>query len=225
MKRIGNIYHKIYDMDNLRLAAKKAMKGKGCQKGVQEFKKDEEGNLWKLHYMLRSKTYKTSPYHVFTIVEEKVREIFSLPFFPDRVAHHALMLQIEPILTKMFTSDTYSCISGRGPHKALYAIKDALRDVENTKYFLKLDIKKFYPSIDHDILKKLLGRKFKDNDLLNLLDEIIDSVGGLPIGSYPSQILANFYLTGFDYWIKSAEGGGRFVLLPVLRRSCNTWTK
>lgn len=214
MKRIGDLYHKIYAIENLRLADEKARRRKAFQKGVIDHDKNRERNIWKLHYMLRNKTYKTSKYKTFTIVEEKEREISSLPYWPDRILHHGLMNILEPIFVSMFTADTYSCIKGRGPHKALEAVKEALKDKEGTKYFLKMDIKKFYPSIDHDILKKLLRKKFKDKALLVLLDEIVDSAPGVPIGNYLSQYLANFYLTYFDHWLK---GGGYSILLQVLR--------
>jgi RNA-directed DNA polymerase len=105
----------------------------------------------------------------------------------------------------VFTGDTYSCIKKRGIHGAAFAVRKALRNEDGTKYCLKLDIKKFYPSIDHAILKMLLRRKFKDNDLLWLLDEIIDSAPGLPIGNYLSQYFANFYLAYFDHWIKEVK--------------------
>jgi hypothetical protein len=76
------------------------------------------------------------------------------------------------------------------------------KNIQETKYCLKLDIKKFYPSVNHEILKSLLRKKFKDIELLDLLDEIIESAKGLPLGNYLSQFLANFYLTYFDHWIK-----------------------
>lgn len=106
----------------------------------------------------------------------------------------------------VFTADTYSCIKGRGIHAAAYAVRNALKDVLGTQFCLKLDIRKFYPSIDHQVMKQLIRRKFKDKDLLWLLDEIIDSADGLPIGNYLSQYLANFYLTYFDHWIKEVKG-------------------
>lgn len=105
-----------------------------------------------------------------------------------------------------FISHTYSCIKGKGIHAAANELKIALKDVEGTTYCLKLDIKQFYPSINHDILKALLRRKFKDRDLLWLLDDIIDSSVGVPIGNYTSQTFANFYLSGFDHWLKETKG-------------------
>jgi retron-type reverse transcriptase len=109
---------------------------------------------------------------------------------------------LEPLFVSTFTTDTYSCIKGKGIHAAGRAVKVALKDTKNTTYCLKLDIKKFYPNVNHSILKILLRRKIKDSDLLELLDGIIDSASGLPIGNYLSQYFANFYLTYFDHWVK-----------------------
>lgn len=202
MKRKGNLYSKVYDIDNLRLAAKKACKGKSKQRGVVDFKQDSENYLWKLHYLLRTKQYKTSQYRYFTIKEEKVRDISSLPFFPDRIAHHAVMQIVDPIIIPTLTADTYNCVPGRGLLKASLALRKALEDEANTTHCLKLDVKKFYPSVTNDILKQLLRRKIKDTDLLWLLDEIIGSHQGLALGNYPSQNLANFYLSPLDHYLK-----------------------
>lgn len=202
MKRIRNLYESISNIENLILADKIARKGKLKQPGVMEFDLDPHTNILRLHHILVNKTYRTSPYTTFTIFEPKERLIFRLPYYPDRIMHHAIMNIMEPLFVSTFTTDTYSCIKQRGIHAAARAIKRALKDEPATRYCLKLDIKKFYPSIDHAILKRLIRRKFKDPDLLNLLDEIIDSAEGLPIGNYLSQYLANFYLTGFDHWLK-----------------------
>lgn len=206
MKRRKNIYQEVYNMDNLILAEKKAMKGKSTQDGVIKYLNNPDENLPLLQEMLMNKTYRTSPYYLFTIREPKERQISRLPFFPDRIAQHAAMNILEDMFVSTFTADTYSCIKGRGIHGALSAVKSALKDVPGTKYCLKLDIKKFYPSIDHDILKSLLRRKIKDKNMLCFLDEIIDSAEGLPIGNYLSQYLANFYLAYFDHWIKEVLG-------------------
>ncbi len=199
MKRAGNLYEQICSMDNLILADAKARKGKAKQYGIQLF--DRDGNLAQLQHALQTKTYTTPAYTTFRIYEPKERIIYRLPY-PDRVVHHAVMNLLEPMFTAMFTADTYSCIKGRGIHGASKALKRALKDVAGTQYCLKLDIKKFYPSIDHDILKTQLRRKLKDNDLLHLLDNIIDSADGVPIGNYLSQYFANLYLTAFDRYVK-----------------------
>jgi hypothetical protein len=189
-------------MDNLRLADKKARKGKSWQPGVIQFSKDSEANLFLLHESLLNRNYRTSDYTIFKVYEPKEREVHRLPYFPDRITHHAIMNVMEPIFISTFTADTYSCIKGKGIHGASYAMRDALKDKPASKYCLKLDVRKFYPTIDHTILKSLLRRKIKDNDLLWLMDEIIDSATGLPIGNYLSQYFANFYLTYFDHWLK-----------------------
>lgn len=202
MKRIGNLYQKIISIENLREADKKARKGKGKQYGVKLFDKNPEGNFLLLNEMLINKTYKTSQYDTFTVREPKERLVFRLPYFPDRITHHAVMNVLEPIFNKLFTADTYSCIKRRGIHGASRNLKKALKDKDNTKFCLKMDIVKFYPNVDHDILKSLLRKKIKDQELLWLLDEIIESAPGLPIGNYLSQYFANYYLTYFDHWIK-----------------------
>jgi RNA-directed DNA polymerase len=206
MKRISNIYHQIISIENLQLADKKARKGKAAQYGVRLHDLNREANIIQLHEMLKNKTYTTSAYSVFTIHDPKEREIFRLPYYPDRITHHAVMNVLESIFTDCFTADTYSCIKGRGIHAAANAVRKALKDVPGTQYCLKMDIKKFYPNIDHDVLKALLRRKFKDADLLWLLDGIIESADGLPIGNYLSQYFANFYLSYFDHWVKEVKG-------------------
>ena len=205
MKRIGNLFEKVYSVENLELADSIARKGKLKQPGVIRHGRNRAENIRKLHEMIKNKTYITSEYTKFTIFEPKERLIFRLPYYPDRITHHAVMNIMEPVFVSVFTADTYSCIKGRGIHAAAKAIKRALVDKNNTQYCLKVDIKKFYPSVDNDILKQLLRRKIKDNDLLWLLDEIIDSTEGLPIGNYLSQYLANFYLAYFDHWLKEVK--------------------
>lgn len=202
MKRIGNLYRKIISLENLYLADQKASKGKGYQAAVREHKASWERNLYSLYHALETKQFRTSQYTIFKVYEPKEREVYRLPYYPDRIVHHAIMNILEPIFVGIFTRDTYSCIKGKGIHGVAAGIKNALQDGSGTKYCLKLDIRKFYPSISHNVLKGLLRRKFKDEDLLWLLEEIIDSAPGLPIGNYLSQYFANFYLTYFDHWLK-----------------------
>lgn len=179
-----------------------ARTGKKDQYGVKLFDRNPEQNLLELRDMLLYKEYTTSPYSVFQIHDPKERDVYRLPYYPDRIVHHAVMNKLERYFTATFTADSYSCIKGRGIHGFDRNLKKALRDVPGTQYCLKIDIKKFYPSIDHAILKQQLRRKFKDPGLQWLLDDIIDSAPGVPIGNYLSQFFANFYLTPFDHWIK-----------------------
>ncbi len=193
-------------MSNLIEADKKAQQGKSAQYGVVLHNRNKEGNLLVLQDLLISQAYRTSPYDIFNIYEPKERVVYRLPYFPDRIVHHAIMNVLEPIFVSAFTADTYSCIKKRGIHAMVKKLDRDLKDTEGTKYCLKFDIRQFYPSIDHEVLKGLLRRKFKDPDLLCLLDEIIDSAPGLPIGNYLSQYLANFYLSPFDHWLKEKMG-------------------
>ncbi len=207
MKRINNLYNQIISIENLQLADEKARKGKTRSYGVLKHDKSREQNILDLHKMLKEGTYKTSPYDIFIKKTPKIRKIYRLPYFPDRIAHHAVMNIMEPIWYKVFSVNSYSCIKGRGIHQALVDLKRYLKkDPEGTKYCLKIDIKKFYDNIDHDILKAIIRKKIKDVRLLTLLDEVIDSAPGVPIGNYLSQYFANLYLTYFDHWLKEVKG-------------------
>lgn len=228
MKRYGNLYEQIYSMDNLRKAHQNARKGKGWYQEVKEVDADIETYLKRLQEMLITHTYQTSPYEKFIKRDSgKEREIFKLPYFPDRICQWAILQVIEPYLLRHMTKNTYSAIPERGIHAALHDVQKAMRkDVPNCQYCLKLDVRHYYPSINHGILKAKFRRLFKDAELLWLLDEIIDSIctakiedmrdiwlldedidteTGIPIGNYLSQYCGNFYLSGFDHWIKEEK--------------------
>lgn len=206
MKRYGNIYSKIYSYENLELAHKNARKNKTFYNEVKDIDKNTEEYLLQLQNMLIWKAYKTSDYEIFIKNDTgKEREIYKLPYFPDRICQWAIMLQIEHIFLEVFTDFSCAAIPNKGIHHAFKLLDKYMKDEENSKYCLKLDVKKFFPNISHSILKKLLRRKIKDKDLLWLLDEIIDSIEGdkgIPIGNYTSQYFANFYLSYFDHWLK-----------------------
>lgn len=202
MKRVGNLFGLVCSLENLQMADAIARIGKKNQYGIKVHDLNRESNILELRDALLTKEYSTSPYSVFKIYDPKERDVSRLPYYPDRIVHHAIMIHLEKIFVSTFTADTYASVKGRGVHSAGEAIKIALRDVPNTQYCLKLDVKKFYPSVDHEILKQLVRRKIKDPDLLWLLDDIIDSAPGLPIGNYLSQYLANYYLCGLDHYIK-----------------------
>lgn len=210
MKRYGNLYQIICSKENLRLAHQNARKGKGWYKEVKMVDSDVDHYINLLHDMLVNKTYQTSEYVTFIKRDSnKDRVIYKLPYFPDRICQWAIIQVIEPILIKNLIQNTYSAIPGRGIHKALDDVKKAIqKDPTGMAYCLKLDVKKYYPSIDHAVLKGKFRRMFKDPDLLWLLDEIIDSTpgnAGIPIGNYVSQYCGNMYLSGFDHWIKEEK--------------------
>lgn len=201
MKRVRDLYQEIISIPNLRLADWSARRGKRDTYGVKLHDRNKEENIRRLHQQLKDKSFRNSEYETFKIYEPKERLIFRLPYYPDRIVHHAIMNIMEPVWTKVFTADTYSCIKGRGIHAIIPKMKAALTN-ESTKYCLKIDIRKFYPSIDHNVLKEIVRRKIKDDDLLWLLDEIIDSAPGVPIGNYLSQYFSNLYLAYFDHFVK-----------------------
>ena len=206
MKRYNNLYKKIYDIENIKLAHKNAKKGKSHYSEVKINEKNPDKNFNEIHKILKYKTFKNSKYKMFIKIDNgKRREIFKLPYFPDRIIHHSIMNILEPIWMKIFITDTYSSLKNRGIHKGVKRIKNALKDRENTQYCLKMDVKKFYPSVDHNVLKQIIRRKIKDKDLLWLLDEIIDSANGVPIGNYLSQYFGNLYLAGLDHWLKEQK--------------------
>ena len=203
MKRINNLFPQIYDHDNIDLADRKARKCKKNTYGVKKHDENREQENLQIHENIKNGTYKTSGYSTFKIYEPKERIIFRLPYNPDRIVHHAVMNILEPIWVKTFTRDTYSCIKNRGIHALAQQLrKDLDADPQGTLYCLKMDIKKFYPSINHAVLKRILKKKIKDKKLLKLLGEVIDSADGVPIGNYLSQFFANLYMAYFDHWVK-----------------------
>ena len=206
MKRVGNLYDKIYDIDNIREAHRNARKRKTHYKEVKEVDADVDKYCYEIQAMLRGKTFVNGQYEIFKKIEKgKEREIYKLPYFPDRIVHHAIMQVLEPIWKKTLIADTYQSIKGRGIHKAKNKIQPLLRKYK-IQYALKMDIKKFYPSIDNAILKQILRKKLKCKDTLWLLDTIVDSTQGVPIGNYLSQYFGNLYLTYVDHEVKEKLG-------------------
>ena len=202
MKRIGYLFEKVCDLENLRLAEINAGAGKGSRKEVAQFRANLEQNLADLRAELVNKTYHTSAYTCFIKHEPKERVIFKLPYH-DRVVQWAIMQVLVPIWTPIFTRDTYACIKGRGVHSLLRRLRQDLQnDPDGTIFCYKIDIRKFYPSITHSILKEVVRKRIKDPDLLWLLDDIIDSADGVPIGNYISQYFANLYLAELDHIAK-----------------------
>lgn len=210
MKRVGNLYAEICSMDNLKLAHKQARKGKGFYKEVKMVNEDPSYYLGELQDMLVNHTYRTSEYDIFEKQEgKKLRKIYKLPYFPDRICQWAILQVIEKYLIRNMTADTYSAIPGRGTELARRRVIKAMRnDPVGTQWCLKIDVRKYYPSIDIDILKDKYRRLFKDPELLWLLDEILDSCpdSGVPIGNYISQYSGNIYLSDFDHYVKEKLG-------------------
>lgn len=208
MKRYGYLFDKVCNRGNILTAHKMASKRKHHYSQVIEVEKDLDNKIQKIKTMLENNTYvlNQSDYTLKIINDNgKERELYKLDYFPHRIIQWAIMNVIMPIFMKNYSNKTYASLKGRGIHLALKNIRKALKhDKENTLYCYKIDVKKFYPNINNEILYKKLKRKFKDKKLLNLLHIIIFSMGkkGLPIGSLLSQYLANYYLSSFDHYCK-----------------------
>ncbi|MBW4493816.1 MAG: RNA-directed DNA polymerase [Oscillatoria princeps RMCB-10] len=220
MKRYGNLFPQIVDFANLLSAARKAQRGKRFRPNVLEFNYNLEGNLLQLQEELKSKAYSPGAYRTFDIYEPKRRLISAAPY-RDRIVHHALCNIIVPLIERSFISDSYANRVGFGTHSALRRFTEFAR---SSKYILQCDVRKYFPSIDHNILKELLRRKIKCPETLWLLEKIIDNSNpqepvieyfpgddllsplnrrrGLPIGNLTSQFFGNFYLNSLDHFVK-----------------------
>lgn len=205
MKRYGNLWTQVCLFENIELAHRKAKRGKGHYREVQMVDDDPDKHLHAIKAMLEQKTYRVASYRVMYRKEGgKTREIWKLPYYPDRIIHHCVMNIVEPIWTQGLIRDTYAAIRGRGIHDGVRRVRLALdKDPEGTMYCLKMDVRKFYQSIKPYVQKAAFRRKIKDPSVLWLLDLIADSAPGVPIGNYPSQSIGNIVLSPLDHWIKN----------------------
>ena len=204
-------YENIIEMENLLQAWKEFIVGKKSRKDVEEFQRQMMSNIISLHTELKNKTYKHSLYEAFNISDPKPRNIHKAKV-RDRLLHHALYRKLYPFFDKTFIADSYSCRVGKGTHKAIERFQSFANKVSknNTKTVrvLKCDIRKFFASIDQEILLKILNEYIPDIDIINLLSEIIYSFystgkgKGLPLGNLTSQLLVNIYMNKFDQFVK-----------------------
>jgi hypothetical protein len=212
MKRAGRLMERVVDRETLREAYARAARGKRTKRDAAAFGADLDANLAGLARDLAEGTYRVGRYHQFTIFDPKER-LITAPCFRDRVLHHALTLVCEPVFERLLIADTFACRRGKGREAA---VERAMRFAGHHPWFLKLDFRKYFHSIDHQRLLELLARKFKDRRLLDLLGRIIASYEvapgkGLPIGSLTSQHFANFYLAGLDRFVKERLCAGGYV--------------
>jgi retron-type reverse transcriptase len=215
MKVFINLFYKLTDTENLFFAWEGFKKDKKKKEDVLSFEKNMETEIFKLHRELTSFTYKHSGYTGFYISDPKRRHIHKA-IVRDRVLHHVVMNILYPLYDKIFIHNSFSCRVGKGTHKGVQALRSMLLKVSknNTKtvYVLKCDVQKFFDSVDHDILIRILGERIKDAQLMNLLTEITDSFTGeqsnlferrgIPIGNLTSQLFANVYMDKFDQHMK-----------------------
>lgn len=219
MKRYNHLFEQITTFENIFQAAKKAQKGKCFKSSTARFNLNLEKELFRLQHELQTQTYRHGGYNDFYVFDPKMRLISAAPY-RDRVVHHALCNVIEPLLDRTFIHDSYACRKGKGAHAAVNRYTAFAR---KNKYVLQCDIAKYFPSIDHAILFRLMERKIKCPQTLWLINAIIQTrcepdhnhyfpgddlftpyyrPKGLPLGNLTSQFFANVYLNGFDHFVK-----------------------
>lgn len=220
MKRHGNLWPTLTSFEHLLRSSEKAKRGKRFRSAVARYEFNLERELLALQAALRQKIYRPGNYRSFYIYEPKKRQISAAPY-RDRIVHHALTGILEPIFEPAFIFDSYACRKGKGTHAAVDRCQQFAR---RFRYVFKADIRKFFPSMDHIILKEQVARKIKDPDLLWLTGLIIDCSNpqeevqhyfpgddlftpgerkrGIPIGNQTSQFFANVYLDPLDHFVK-----------------------
>jgi RNA-directed DNA polymerase len=208
MKKVGKLWDEVCSMENIELAHKRAKKGKKHYSEVIMVDSDKKKYLTKVQEMLVRKTFVNAAYKEMSRFDSgKHRVIKKLPYYPDRIVQHCVANVCAKVWDKTMIRDTYAAIPGRGVHDGVRRVKRALDiDQEGTTYCLKLDVKKYYDSVDNEILKTIVREKIKDADVLWLLDLVIDSAIGIPIGNYLSQYFGNLYLSGVDHYAKEVLG-------------------
>lgn len=215
MKRVGNLYARIAEPENLRQAFLKSIRGKRDKPDVIAYTADLNANLDLLREQLLAHRVDAGHYHFFTVYDPKERVICAASF-PERVLHHAIINVCEPVLERYAIHDSYACRTGKGMHAA---VTRAQSFTAKYPWYLKLDIRQYFASIDHETTMRLLERRFKDEVLLDLIRTILETYSvtpgcGLPIGNLLSQHLANFYLGHLDHWVKEtlrAHGYVRYM--------------
>lgn len=212
MKRKNHLIEAVAEADNLRLAFHKACRGKRTKSEVLHLRDNLDDELTKLRSELLEGAFVWGPYDSFKVFDPKERLISAAPF-RSRVAQHALINICEPVFEAYQIFDSHACRKGKGLDAAL---RRALSFSRHGDWYLKMDIRKYFDTIDHDVLKGLLSRRFKDKAVIGLFDGIIASYAtlpgkGVPIGNLTSQYFANHYLAPLDHFIKEDLRVRRYV--------------
>jgi RNA-directed DNA polymerase len=211
MKKKGYLFETLYSFENLHEAFKKAFRGSGRTEEACRFHFHLERELLKLREELQSNTYRPARYRYFKTFDPKERTISVAPF-RDRVVHHGVVRVLEPIFEPTFIFDSYATRKGKGTHRA---VKRAQKFMRSGFHYYKSDIRKYFDSVDHEVLLGLVSRKIKDGKVLELVERIIRnsdvsrglSCGkGLPVGNLTSQFFANVYLSPLDHFAKDQMG-------------------
>lgn len=205
MKRVGYLYEKMCDLSLIRYAIRKAAQGKTYKHYIRKVLQNEEAYALRIQEMLVNESVKLSPNRQITIYDRSCSKerIITVPkFFPDQILHWVVMLVIEPIITKGMYRFNCGSVPTRGGMEAKRYVERALKD-EKIRYVAKLDISKFFNSVKPEYLMAMFRNKIKDEKVLRLINAILENGGDcLPIGYYTSQWFSNFFLEGFDHYVK-----------------------
>ena len=215
-KRVGFLYEKMCNKDLIRIAIINSSQHKRHRHDVQKVIRNMDKYVDKTYDILINEAFKPSipkKRMRYDTPSHKEREISVVPYWPDGVVHQLMVLVLKDVFMRGMYSWTCATVPGRGGARAKKYVQCAIRqDVKGTKYILKLDVKRFYPSINHEKVMVALSRKVKDKRFLNMVSAILDtSDAGLPIGFYICQWLANFYLEPLDRYICSLDGCEYYV--------------
>ena len=203
MKRHGNLFDSIVDIENIKLAHKQARRGKAFYTEVKMIDSDIEHYCREIQKMLVNQRFTTSKYEIEERFDgRKMRTIYKLPYYSDRIVQHALLNVTGSIFVNSFIRDSFQSIIGRGTTDAMKRVKKLIRSDHCPRYALKIDVEKYYPSVDNEKLKQIIRKKIKCEKTLWLIDNIVNSMKGLPIGNYTSQHFGNLYLNEFDWTVK-----------------------
>lgn len=206
MKRVGNLFEKIVDHDNIDEAIEKASLGKRNHRAVSIVRENREFYIEEIQWLLNNQEYiPTEPIEkvLKDTRQKKDRIIYKPNFFPDQIIQWALMLQLQPVISRGMYEYSIGSVPKRGLHMGVKKIRKWMdNDVKGTKYCVKMDVRHLYPSIDNEILKSKFRKIVKDSQCLWLIDTIINSSVGQPIGFYTAQWFSNYYLQDLDHFIK-----------------------
>lgn len=204
MKSYNHLYEQFMSDDNIRLAIKNASKNKKHRKHVARIYNHQDRYIPKIkEYAMNFKNMKHKPIVIYDGITRKKRTII-VPKFNEQIVHHMLVNVLKPIFMKPMYEQSYGSVPNKGAHIGKKVIQKWItNDKKNVKYCLKMDIRKYFERVDHNVLKAKLARIIHDERFLNVLFEVIDVTDtGIPLGFYTSQWFANFYLTDLDHYIK-----------------------
>ncbi len=202
-KRMGHLFERAFTIENLHAAFLDARKGKRKKNATLKFETNLGSEIKALHDELHSNIYTPRTYSQFYVYEPKQR-LINAPAFRDLVVQHAIYRTIYNIFDATFIHTSYACRKGGGTHKASDYTQKEMRKYDGDLYFVKLDIRKFFYSIDRDILRKFFEKKIKDKRFIDIMCEFteMNTKTGIPIGNLLSQIFALIYLNPLDQYIK-----------------------